>query len=583
MVKIPDSPQIQRGKPVAQAPTVRQPLNIEGAGFQATQKAITTTQSLLQKEQLRQDRIQEKQQKLAFEQVKKEQEAYDVAQINDAKNKIRRIDNEIRLDANNRPIDENFTKLGETYKQQRNLKIQEATRNLPDYLQSKIKSFVDAQGIDLEFKVGTTFQRKQKEFTQNISYEAIREASEQFSNATNEIELAQAQQGFEDVINSIKNSGALTPKQIDSEIKAINEERKQKELQYKKRNAIKQAIGGKVILDRKTQQKDLDSYFDNIETGDIDYLKGKGQEIAIKTGVLPTSFKREVINSMRMGEPLKKFDSAMTINNLITQNKALQEQFKSSHIAYATAVAERSSLGLDPKKIIEFTDNEFSKNKSLDRDLRQKNFKDEYKRNNEDVDDRLVSLTEDIADEFGDMYEKEKGLNWFQDFFLSRDPSVPQQMTQEVVEVAEEFYINEGLDFDSSIETAKRVVSKNWKVTTVGKDIDGNKTRLTKYSIESQYPRYTDEIVQQANTVTKTLIKESGGTFFDNDSENFNLIPILNSVGNEKTGYNIIYKNKDGVFESLRDENNLMYAYYPDITKIPSYKAGEKQREVLRK
>jgi hypothetical protein len=26
-----------------------------------------------------------------------------------------------------------------------------------------------------------------------------------------------------------------------------------------------------------------------------------------------------------------------------------------------------------------------------------------------------------------------------------------------------------------------------------------------------------------------------------------------------------------------------MYAYYPDITKVPSYKAGEKQREVLRK
>jgi len=341
-------------------------------------------------------------------------------------------------------------------------------------------------------------------------------------------------------------------------------------------------------LDPKTQQKDLDSYFDNIKTGNTDYLKNKGQEIAIKTGVLPTSFKREVINSMRMGEALQRFDSAMTIDNLITQNKALQEQFKSSHIAYATAVAERSSLGLDPKKIIEFTDNEFSKNKSLDRDLRQNNFKDEYKRNNKDVDDRLASLTKDIADEFGDIYEKEKGLNWFQDL-ITRDPSVPQQMTQEVVEVAEEFYINEGLDFDSSIETAKRVVSKNWKVTTVGKDIDGNKTRLAKYGIESQYPRYTNEIVQQANTAVKLQIKQSGGTFFDNDSENFNLIPILNSVGNEKTGYNIIYKNKDGVFETLRsvsdkpNENNLMYAYYPDIKEVPSYKAGEKQREVLRK
>jgi hypothetical protein len=582
MVKIPDSPQIQRGKSVAQIPTVRQPLNIEGAGFQATQKAITTTQSLLHQEQLKQDRIQKEQQKLAFEQAKKEQEAYDVAQINDAKNKIRRIDNEIRLDANDRGIDENFTKLGKTYKQQRNLRIQEATKNLPDYLHSKIKSFVDAQAIDLEFKVGTTFQRKQKEFTQNISYEAIRESAEQFSNATNPIELAQAQQGFEDVINSIKNSGALTPNQIDSEIKAINKERKEKELQFQKRNAVKQAINGEVILDPKTQQKDLDSYFDSI-SDDANYLKNKGQEIAIKTGVLPTSFKREVVNSMKMGNSQKKFDSAMTINNLITQNQALQEQFKSSHIAYSTAVAERSSLGLDPKKIIEFTDNEFSKNKSLDRDLRQSNFKDEYKRNNEDVDDRLVSLTKDIADEFGDVYEKEKGLNWFQDFFLSRDPSVPQQMTQEVIEVAEEFYINEGLDFESSIETAKKVVSKNWKVTTVGKDIDGNKTRLAKYGIESQYPRYTDEIVQQANTVTKALIKQSGGIFFDNDSENFNLIPILNSVGNEKTGYNIIYKNKDGVFESLRDENNLMYAYYPDIKKLPSYKAGEKQREVLRK
>ena len=582
MVKIPDSPQIQRGKTVAQAPAVRQPLNIEGAGFQVAQKAITTTQSLLQKEGLRQDRIQKEQQKLVFEQAKKEQEAYNVAQINDAKNKIRRIDNEIRLDANNRGIDENFTKLGETYQQQRNLKIQEATKNLPDNLQSKIKSFVDAQGIDLEFKVGTTFQRKQKEFTQNISYEAIREASEQFSNSTNEIELAQAQEEFESVISSIKNSGALTPKQIDSEIKAINKERKEKELQFQKRNTIKQAIGGKVILDPKTQQKDLDLYFDNIKTGNIDYLKGKGQEIAIKTGVLPTSFKREVINSMRMGEPLQKFDSAMTINNLITQNKALQEQFKSSYIAYATAVAERSSLGLDPKKIIEFTDNEFSKNKSLDRDLRRNNFKDEYKRNNKDVDDRLASLTKDIADEFGDIYEAEQGIGFFRDL-ITKDPSVPQQMTQEVVEVAEEFYINEGLDFDSSIETAKRAISKNWKVTTVGKDIDGNKTRLAKYSIESQYPRYTNEIVQQANTVTKALIKQSGGTFFDNDSENFNLIPILSSVGNEKTGYNIIYKNKDGVFESLRDENNLMYAYYPDITELPSYKAGKKQREVLRK
>ena len=239
MVKIPDSPQIQRGKTVAQAPTVRQPLNIEGAGFQVAQKAITTTQSLLHQEQLKQDRIQKEQEKLAFEQAKKEQEAYDVAQINDAKNKIRRIDNEIRLDANNRGIDENFTKLGETYKQQRNLRIQEATKNLPDNLQSKIKSFVDAQGIDLEFKVGTTFQRKQKEFTQNISYEAIREASEQFSNATNEIELAQAQQGFEDVIDSIKNSGALTPKQIDSEIKAINKERKEKRITISKKKCNK--------------------------------------------------------------------------------------------------------------------------------------------------------------------------------------------------------------------------------------------------------------------------------------------------------------------------------------------------------
>lgn len=582
MVKIPDSPQIQRGKSVAQAPNVRQPLNIEGAGFQATQKAITTSQSLIQQKQLRQDRIQKEQQKIAFEQAKKEQEAYDVAQINDAKNKIRRIDNEIRLDANNRPIDENFTKLGETYQQQRNLRIQEATRNLPDYLQPTIKSFVDAQGIDLEFKVGTTFQRKQNEYTQNISYEAIREASEQFSNATNEIELAQAQQGFEDVINSIKNSGALTPKQIDSQIKAINEERKEKELQFQKRNAIKQAISGEVILDPKTQQKDLDSYFDNIETGDIDYLKNKGQEIAIKTGVLPTSFKKEVINSMRMGNFQEKFDSAMTINNLITQNKALQEQFKSSHIAYATVVAERSSLGLDPKKIIEFTDNEFSKNKSLDRDLRQSNFKDEYKRNNKDVDKRLSKLTRNIADEFGDVYEAEQGIGFFRDI-ITKDPSVPQQMTQEVIEVAEEFYINEGLDFDSSIETAKKVIAKNWKVTTVGKDIDGNKTRLAKYSIESQYPRYTDEIVQQANTVTRALIQQSEGTFFENDSENFNLIPIFNSVGNEKTGYNIIYKNKDGVFESLRDKKNLMYAYYPDITKVPSYKAGEKQREVLKK
>jgi hypothetical protein len=560
MVKIPDSPQIQRGKTVAQAPTVRQPLNIEGAGFQVAQKAITTTQSLLQQEQLRQDRIQKEQQKLAFEQAKKEQEAYEVAQINDAKNKIRRIDNQIRLDANTKEINADFKQIGKEYQSTRAFEIKKATSNLDKSLLKKLQPFIDAQGIDLEFQVGTTFQRKQKDYTQNISYESIRSFAEQFENATNPIELTQAQQGFDNVINSIKNSGALTPKQIDSEIKAINEERKEKELQFQKRNAVKQAISGEVILDPKTQQKDLDAYFDNIKTGNTDYLKNKGQEIAIKTGVLPTSFKREVINSMRMGNSQEKFDSAMTINNLITQNKALQEQFKSSHIAYATAVAERSSLGLDPKKIIEFTDNEFSKNKSLDRDLRQKNFKDEYKRNNKDVDKKLAKLTRNIADEFGDVYE-----------------------AQEVIEVAEEFYINEGLDFDSSIETAKRVISKNWKVTTVGKDIDGNKTRLAKYSIESQYPRYTDEIVQQANTVTKALIQQSGGTFFDNDSENFNLIPILSSVGNEKTGYNIIYKNKDGVFESLRDENNLMYAYYPDITKTPSYKAGEKQREVLRK
>ena len=125
MVKIPDSPQIQRGKPVAQIPTVRQPLNIEGAGFQVAQKAITTSQSLLQQEQLKQQKIQQEQERLAFEQAKREQEAYEVAQINDAKNKIRRIDNQIRLDANNKKINANFNQIGKEYKSTRAFKIKE--------------------------------------------------------------------------------------------------------------------------------------------------------------------------------------------------------------------------------------------------------------------------------------------------------------------------------------------------------------------------------------------------------------------------------------------------------------------------
>ena len=147
MVKIPDSPQIQRGKTVAQAPTVRQPLNIEGAGFQVAQKAITTTQSLLQQEQLRQDRLQKEQQKVAFEQAKREQEANEVRQFKDAKNKIRKIDNQISLDANTKEINADCKQQGKEYKSTMLCEIKKVTSSLNKTLLRKFQPFIEAQGI----------------------------------------------------------------------------------------------------------------------------------------------------------------------------------------------------------------------------------------------------------------------------------------------------------------------------------------------------------------------------------------------------------------------------------------------------
>lgn len=549
MVKIPESTGIQ-ARPNTVTNNVIMPTATDTSITKAV-KGLANVATDIGARKLYQNVRNEKAEALKLQ---KENEAYDAAKMFEFNNNMKRFDNEQRIKLDELPLNSKDIDSikGQITKERKNyassLKRQHKDN---DRILNLLSKSEETGAINLDFTVDKAVSKAQKQYAKNQMFQTLFDLREGFEDARTEEEFIDIETRLSETMAIGINSGLLNHKDLERQEKEFAEMRKERVLELEKESNYNRVMDGKMILDPKTDKGIVDERFKKIIREEENPMQ-KAVEIATKTGIMPTEAKKNWSNHLRMGTAQQKIDSALAMNDLFDSKPALQDQFTSSQVAYAKAIRDRSSLGMSESQVIEYTDEELKKNKSLAREVREKSFKIDIKKQAKKIEDVL-------SNEYG---------GWFE-----IDPEVPQNMVSEVIQHAQDLYINEGYDIETSINAAKGNIKVNWDEGIEGTAIDN---QLQKYSPYSQYPNMDKKLI---NKQAKKFLED---TEINIDFEKVKFTPVANTIGIGKTQYNVWFEDRNGVLNIITGTNNMAVSYKPNVTETNEYKQDNKNRDLLR-
>ena len=286
-----------------------------------------------------------------------------------------------------------------------------------------------------------------------------------------------------------------------------------------------------------------------------------GKAVAVKTGIIPSEFKRYINANLLNGDSTQRVQAAESMLELLKEKPILEGQFSKKEIAFAVELNSRVGAGVPLDKAVEYSENNITANKSQDRLLREGKFNLEYGDLNKSK--KGIKLVDELASNLTD----KSGI-----FFEAK---APDRMGIELARTAKDFYLNEGMELDKAFEAAKMKVSGEWGVTEVGN------RRFQKYAPEKYYsvPNYNDKWIenQALSEVRKNMIEDISDKQL---AKQVTLEPIPDSLTG-KPSYHIYREDEFGAKHIILDRNNNFIKYTPDFTKTKEFKKAEEERKSL--
>lgn len=505
----------------------------------------------------------------------REQEAYNTSQVLSAKNEIRRFDNEQRIKLAELPADqETINTSKQNILEERKVFAQELKGKFGDNKQllKLIEREEQTSQVDLEFLVDKELSRKKQTFGQNQFFQSVSDLRDQFEQAQSNEEMMSIANDLNITQQTALKAGIIDVRDVERIEKDFRQIRKLREEEAIKTSAFNDVMNGSLLLD--PTDKDSKEIINNAYNQYL--LEGEnpvdaGIEIGVQSGILPDRAKNIMVSQLLVGQPKEKIESSKRIVQMQEANYALQDDFSSTERAFARAIYNRADTGLNDEDIIEFATKEIADNKSKEQIVRLNEFNEGLK--GKKLQQKKAAIEREL--------KGKSGITFFDPEIPVDD--IPEEIVADIMTVAKDFYLKEGVDIDASFDEAESTVLRQWGITKIGQK------RYQKFSPEIMYPTMSaSEIEKQAKkTIQKHLLLETETSLFGNTSiteeaeKTIRLEPIPQTLNTDRPQYWVMHQKQDGSFDILRDAQNQFVNFAPDITKTKKYQAADNNKREL--
>lgn len=308
----------------------------------------------------------------------------------------------------------------------------------------------------------------------------------------------------------------------------------------------------------------VDAYYDNNVLPSAEMLEPAAKNTllsnyVIRTGVMPTGLKQDVIGKIRSGSPEQKLEAVDILSRIETESPLVVTGVNDKDKAYLDNVREKLRYSADPIKAIEELDRVRTGRDPAAIQAYEKDFEAMY--------DHAES-TEDFIDEFDPFFGFEPEL--------LGDELI--MMQEEVKSRAKEYFI-QNQDMDKAREQAIKSAKRTWSVS----DIDGS-NRLMKFAPEAVLPT----IDGNHDWVQRQILEDLKPLDDTIEDGNFRIAPDLStgrdlSAGKSPTYRVLKFNEETGAYDVIFDKDGDVIMYVPDIEKERKKELGKQKQRRLRK
>lgn len=483
-------------------------------------------------------------------QARKDEEAFNSAQIIDFKTKLASFENEKKIALSELPATDPtiFEKTKKTFEAERKNFITTYSNQYKNnqQLSSLINRQAEVDAVDFNYDVNRTLSNKKREYGTNKIYEGIYSINQRLENGGNPAKLSN---DLNVILQTGLQSGLIDQNDINRERdkqKSIIEDLQKKYELTRQANLV---ASGQIYIDptdsddRKIGELAFKTQLENT-------IKRKGDagstifSFIQKTGYVPQQIKSNWGSLLNVGSPNQKVEIAENIASLVDANPRLQNQFNSDDINFVNAVKSRLGSGLPSENIIQYAEKEINKFQSMDRLAKKQVMRD--KKN--DLDSNFEDLKDDLSSQ---------GLfSWFKS-----NPQIEDGIKQNYENLVNDVFLdNPNATFEGATEFAKNQLKNSYKITSIGKK------RVMKDAPESFFSGDTNWI----NGQFETRIKEVKGKNINLD--NYILQPIPNEIKKGRPVYAVIEVDEYGQMNPILDQNNQKVYFRPDLKQIQNSK-----------
>jgi len=483
-------------------------------------------------------------------QEKKQEEAFNAAQIIDFKTKLATFENEKRIALNELPATDPtvFEKTKSTFETERKNFITTYTDQYKNNqeLSNLINRQANVDAVDFKFDVDRAISSKKKEYGTNKIYEGIYSINQRLENGGNSTKLSNE---LNVVLQTGLQAGLIDQNDINREKdkqKSIIEDLQRKYELTKQANLV---ASGQIYIDptdgddRKIGELAFKTQLENT-------IKRNGDAgsavfgFVQKTGYVPQQVKSNWGALLNVGSPNQRVEIAENIASLVDSNPRLQNQFNSDDINFVYAIKSRIGTGLPNENIIQYAEKEINKFQSMDRLAKKQVIRDQQKK----LDNEFNNLKDDLTDQ---------GL-----FSLFKsNPEIEEGIKQNYQTLVNDVFLdNPSATFDGATEFAKNQLKNSYKITSVGKK------RVMKDAPESFFSGDTSWINKQFETTVKDAIGKNANL------DNYVLQPIANEIKKGRPVYGIVEVDQYGQMNAVLNQNNQKLYFQPNLKQVQNKK-----------
>lgn len=417
------------------------------------------------------------------------------------------------------------------------------------------KNQADTNSVDFENDLAVELSKKNKQFGQNQIYGSIYNINTQIESGGN---LNNAKRDLNETLRAGLKTGLINMQDVIREKDKQQQIVKQKLKDYEERVAFNTVVNGKTYLnpDDSRSQKIIDSGFGKAALSNRN-PEQLGYDLSINSGIIPSQFKNILSGRLNVGNPQDQVRAASTIIEMIEKNPNLQDQFRKQDLMMANEMRNNIDMNLPADQVVKYARDSLNAIKSLDKKARinlveNKDYKTQIESN-------YKSLENSLKDESGiDFY---KGS-------VVVDPSLRIHYDQ----LVKNAIVSDGYTPDGALSAAADKIKKEWAITNIGQ------RRLQRGAPEAIYQNYGDTSWIKGQLAAK--IAEHELTEKEVDLNKFTIAPIPQSMTG-KPSYSIQKQNAYGAFDFVRDSQNQIVVFTPDITKTEKFLTTQKELKIL--